>query len=127
MRRGLRSRTGLTDGAVFPAEAGTSAVALILFLSIPYTHTLVLTGEITAWVHCGEREERMRNTCDIVSSNFLQSHFVPSKKHLSEHKIGSPLVPGRDNIRRKKHFKHGYYPLFPVFMLQLSKLTSCWM
>lgn len=57
--------TGLTDSAVFSAVAGTSAVTLVLVLTIPYTHTPVLTGEITAWVHCGIQEllsNTVRNT-----------------------------------------------------------------
>lgn len=54
MRTGLMRVSGLTDSAVFSIETGASAVTLVLFLTIPYTHAPVLTGEITAWIHCGK-------------------------------------------------------------------------
>lgn len=57
MRTCLVRKSGLTDSAVFSVVAGTSAITLILVLVIPHTHTPVLTGEITAWVHCGKQEE----------------------------------------------------------------------
>lgn len=51
-RRGYENcKTGLTDCAVFPIVACTSAVTLILVLIVPYTHTAVLTGQVTAGVH----------------------------------------------------------------------------
>jgi len=57
---------GLTDGAVVPAEAGAGAVTLVLVLLVPHTHTPVLTGEVTARVHCGG-EITERNSCQILT------------------------------------------------------------
>lgn len=42
----------LRDSAVFSVVAGASAITLIFVLSIPHTYSPVLTGDITAWVHC---------------------------------------------------------------------------
>lgn len=39
------------DCAVFSIKTGERAVTFIFVLSIPHTHTLVLAGEIAAWVH----------------------------------------------------------------------------
>ena len=58
MRRGLRKLGGLTDGAVLSVVAGTSAVALIFVLIVAYTHSPMLTGKITAWIHCGNKTEK---------------------------------------------------------------------
>lgn len=50
----LTEENGLTDCAVFSVVAGTSAVTLILVLTVPDAHTPVLTGEGTAWIDCGK-------------------------------------------------------------------------
>lgn len=57
--RGVMGRTGLTDGAVLSIEASARAVTLVLVLAVPHTHTPVLAGEITAWVHCGKQEQEL--------------------------------------------------------------------
>lgn len=59
IKENLLRITGLTDSAVFSIVAGASAVTLILVFPIPHTHTPVLTGDITAWVHCEKQEELM--------------------------------------------------------------------
>lgn len=42
----------LTDGAVVSVEAGGGAVTLILICAEPHTHACILTGVITAGIHC---------------------------------------------------------------------------
>lgn len=41
-----------TNSAVVSVEAGASAVTLILVCTKSYTHASILTGVITAGVHC---------------------------------------------------------------------------
>lgn len=54
MSNTLIEENGLTECAVFSVVAGTSAVTLILVLTVPDAHTPVLTGEGTAWIDCGK-------------------------------------------------------------------------
>lgn len=54
----MKVDSGLTDCAVFSIEAGAGTVTLILVLAVANTHTPVLTGEVTAWVHCGKKNTK---------------------------------------------------------------------
>lgn len=56
----MKSR-GLTGGAVFSIISGVCAVALIFVLTVAHAHTPVLTGEVTAWVDCGQGRSHVKH------------------------------------------------------------------
>lgn len=77
------------DCAVFSIKTGERAVTLIFVLSIPHTHTLVLAGQIAAWVHSGGYS--ILSTCGFPQQ---QQEKYTSNSQVKESHCNSPCARG---------------------------------